>query len=260
MQETPETFDTAVTEWRKWQESPWGRLRYTLAEANLVRHLGDAPRRVLDLGGGDGADAVRLARLGHSVTVVDHSQAMLEAAERRATDANVRIECLEADVLALPADVANGAYDVVLCHNLLPYMDDIKTVLAATVRAVVPAGLVSVMAINKYSAPLTATVRQHDPVAALEVLDATEARTQTFDTKITLHTAEEVGAVMGDLGCPVSGHYGIRSFCDYIIDDELKHRPDFYADLERLELAATNRAPYKHIARLFQLVAIRGRS
>ncbi|MFI8521662.1 hypothetical protein ACIGEZ_28180 [Streptomyces sp. NPDC085481] len=71
---TSAQFDTAVAAWQDWQEAPWGRLRYAVAEANLARHLdglGARPLRVLDLGGGDGGDALRLAVRGHHVTIVD---------------------------------------------------------------------------------------------------------------------------------------------------------------------------------------------
>lgn len=76
--------------WRQWQQAPWGRLRFTLAEANLLRHLdglGDGPLRILDLAGGDGGDAVRLAARGHRVTVVDLAPGMLAAAGERAAAA-----------------------------------------------------------------------------------------------------------------------------------------------------------------------------
>lgn len=78
---------------------------------------------------------------------------------------------------------------------------------------------------------------------------------EKFDTALTLHTAEEIIPALESLGCRDVQHYGIRSFCDYITDDARKHDPAFYADLERLELAATARAPFMHTARLFQLTA-----
>ncbi|MFI9064038.1 hypothetical protein ACIGQE_19470 [Streptomyces sp. NPDC053429] len=36
MAEAPEEFNTAMTAWQEWQDAPWGRLRYAIAEANLV--------------------------------------------------------------------------------------------------------------------------------------------------------------------------------------------------------------------------------
>ncbi|WP_027945310.1 methyltransferase domain-containing protein [Amycolatopsis taiwanensis] len=192
MQEKPGTFDTAVAAWQRWQEAPWGRLRYTQAEANLACHLdslGSPPLRVLDLGGGDGGDAIRLAMKGCHVTIADYAPAMLAAAEQRAAEA--------------------GVADRVTCN---------------------------------------------DPIAARAALDTDQARTHTFGTAMILRTADEVGYVLDELGCPVTGHYGISSVCHYMTDDERKQDPVFYAELERLELAVADRLPYLHTARFFHLI------
>lgn len=246
--------------WQEWQDAPWGRLRYAIAEANLLRHLGglgDGPLRILDLAGGDGADAMRLARREHHVTIVDHASAMLATATERAAAGGLseRITCVQADVTALPAGLAQGEFDVVLCHNLLQYVDDVPGTLATALAPLRRGGLFSVMAINRHSTALSIAVRAMDPVAALAALDADQGRTQMFDSALTLHAAEEIIPVLRRLGCRDVRHYGIRSFCDYITDDARKHDPAFYADLERLELAATARPPYTHTARLFQLTA-----
>ncbi|MFE0649949.1 class I SAM-dependent methyltransferase [Streptomyces sp. NPDC059534] len=261
MAENPEKFDTATAAWREWQDAPWGRLRYTLAEANLMRHLDDGPGggplRVLDLAGGDGGDALRLAARGHHVTVVDHAPAMLAAAEARAAGSGLpeRVTCVLADVHALPAEIADGGFDVVLCHNLLQYVDDVPGTLATAIAPLKEGGLLSVMAMNRHSAPLNVAVRQLDPAAALAALDTDRLRTEMFDSDLTLHTAEEIIPALEAHGCRDVHHYGIRSFCDYLTDDARKYDPAYYADLERLELATTARVPYMHTARLFQLTA-----
>ncbi|MGV9777533.1 class I SAM-dependent methyltransferase [Streptosporangium sp. NPDC003464] len=260
MPEDPEKFNTAMTTWREWQDAPWGRLRYSIAEANLLRHLdglGGEPLRILDLAGGDGGDAIRLAARGHQVTIVDHAPAMLAVATERAAAGGVTalINCVEADATDLPRDLANGKFDVVLCHNLLQYMEDIPGTLTSVLAPLKPGGLVSVMAINRHSVSLNIAVREMDPAAALAALDTDQARTQMFNSALTLHTAEEIIPTLRKLGCRDIAHYGIRSFCDYITDDARKHEPDFYADLERLEFATTARPPYMHTARLFQLIA-----
>jgi S-adenosylmethionine-dependent methyltransferase len=255
MPDIPQTFDVALAAWQEWQEAPWGRLRFTLAEANLARHLGDEPLRILDLAGADGGDAVRLAARGHHVTIVDFAPAMLNAAKERAEAAGRtdRITAVQADVFDLPPNI--HGFDVVLCHNLLQYQRDSAATLAAAIAPLRPGGLLSVMAINRHAEPLRAAIRDHDLSEAHAALSTDQARTHTFDTTITLHTADEVSQALDDLDCPVIGHYGIRSVCDYITDDARKHDPDFYADLERLELALTDRHPYMHTARVFQLTA-----
>ncbi|THA23794.1 methyltransferase domain-containing protein [Streptomyces sp. RKND-216] len=260
MATTADTFDGALEKWRDWQRSPWGRLRYTLAAHNLARHLpvpGGQPLRILDLAGADGGDAVPLARAGHRVTIADYSPGMLAAARERAAEAGVaeRVTTVETDVFDLPASLRDGGWDAVLCHNLLQYMTEAEPALRAATAPLRPGGLLSLMAINRHSVPLALAVRDLDPAAALEALDERRGRTVTFEAPVVLHTAEEVRAVLRTLGHHEPAHYGIRTVADHITDDDRKREPGFYAGLEALELALTDRDPYVHTARLFQLVS-----
>lgn len=254
------SFDEALDSWRVWQESPWGRLRYSVAEFNLRRRLtalGEGPLDVLDLAGADGGDALRLARLGHRVTIVDYSPGMLAAAHERARAAGVedRVNTIEADVLDLPEAVTGRTHDVVLCHNLLQYMDDPEPALRSAAALVRSGGILSVMAINRHATPLGLAVRSLDPAAALAALGGRTTHGVTFDAELTLYTAEEISALLGESGCVDIEHCGIRSVSDHITDDARKHDPEFFADLEALELALTNRHPYPHTAKIFQLTA-----
>lgn len=253
------SFDEALDSWREFQGTPWGRLRFSVAEANLRRHLaplGPGPLRVLDLAGADGGDALRLAAQGHEVTVVDFSPGMLAAARQRADEAGLQgqLTTVEADVLDLPGDVAGRHWDVVLCHNLLQYLPDPRPALQVAADRVRPGGVLSVMAINRHAAPLALAVRSLDPAAALAVLGEKSARGETFDAPLTLYTAEELTPMMAESGCTGVEHCGIRTVNDHIVDDERKHDPEFYAALEALETALSNRHPYPHTAKILHLL------
>src|SRR6266545_6702264 len=82
-------FDSRLEAFQEWQASPWGRLRYSVTEANLLRHLDSSPQRVLDVAGGNGVEAVRLAARGHEVTLLDPAGAMLSSAKERAEACDV---------------------------------------------------------------------------------------------------------------------------------------------------------------------------
>ncbi|MFE3325463.1 class I SAM-dependent methyltransferase [Streptomyces sp. NPDC059176] len=58
---------------------------------------------------------------------------MLAAAGERATARGLAepVACVRADVHALPAGLGGGGFDLVLCHGLLPYVDDARRTLAA---------------------------------------------------------------------------------------------------------------------------------
>ncbi|MFD1152269.1 class I SAM-dependent methyltransferase [Saccharothrix hoggarensis] len=247
------TFDGGMRRWREYQRTPWGRLRYSQAEANLARHLPPAPAKVLDLAGGDGADALRPARRGHDVTVVDRSAEMPAEAERAFAAEDLPVRLVEADLTRLPA--LPGGYDVVPAHNVVQYLADPADVLRTAVSLAVPGGVVSVIAINRSSEPLQQATLALDPAGAPAALDTDQARTRTFDTTLTLFTADQVVGWLD--GCEVVGHYGICAVTGYIADNSRKHDPEFFADLERLEPALADRMPYPLIARFFHLVGRR---
>jgi SAM-dependent methyltransferase len=85
------------------------------------------PGRALDLGAGEGADAIRLAKLGYQVDAVEVSSVACEKAERFARAEGVplvvRNEAIEA------ADLAPAAYDLVLMNGCLHYVRDKESVL-----------------------------------------------------------------------------------------------------------------------------------
>jgi S-adenosylmethionine-dependent methyltransferase len=261
------TFDEAISAWRQWQDAPWGRLRYAIAAANLARHLDEAlpggvPGKVLDVAGGNGVEAVRLATAGHRVTLVDYSAQMLAAAAELARKAGVsdRVRIVESDVAKL-ADLLGGEqHDVVLCHNLLPYVTDVPGTLQICLDALRPGGLLSIICGNAHSEPLRVAVREQDPSGALEALGSPVRMTKTFGAPMMPRTADEISEHLVHLGARVAGHYGIRSVCDYMADDERKYDASFYAELERLEMALSDRLPYKLTARLFHLLAVKPNS
>ena len=66
-----------------------GAVRTGVVWSALEPLLSDGPLDVLDIGGGTGGLAVRVAALGHRVSVIDPSPDALAALDRRARDAGV---------------------------------------------------------------------------------------------------------------------------------------------------------------------------
>jgi SAM-dependent methyltransferase len=81
----------------------------------LVVEVSDLPPgRALDVGCGEGADAIWLAARGWRVTGVDVSQIALDRAVGAAGEAGVAVEWVRSDVTVEPP--AAGAYDLVSVH------------------------------------------------------------------------------------------------------------------------------------------------
>jgi ubiquinone/menaquinone biosynthesis C-methylase UbiE len=106
------------------------RLDDTLApyDAALDR-LPQPPARILDVGTGTGAGALRLAQRFPEATVVgvDLSDAMLVQA-RRNTPAELNVTYERADASALP--FADGSFDLVAHANMIPFFDEVARVVA----------------------------------------------------------------------------------------------------------------------------------
>jgi deazaflavin-dependent oxidoreductase (nitroreductase family) len=118
---TGKQFDTASqkTEWDErygeqkamWSGRPNGRL---VAEAS-----GCTPGRALDVGCGEGADAIWLTQQGWNVTAIDVSEVAIERARAAADTAGASIEWIAGDAQTTPLPA--GAFDLVsLQYPALP--------------------------------------------------------------------------------------------------------------------------------------------
>jgi S-adenosylmethionine-dependent methyltransferase len=137
-------------------ETPEGRLRLDLAFANLQEFLSVRQNNnslcVLDLGCGTGATAVRLARLGIHVTLLDSSLAMLDLAKRAALKEGVseQVTLKHGDATELLRLFSARSFDGILCHNLLEYVDDPGAVLCGVARLMRgPAAILSILVRNR---------------------------------------------------------------------------------------------------------------
>ncbi|HLH81638.1 MAG TPA: methyltransferase domain-containing protein [Trebonia sp.] len=109
---------------------------------------------IVDVGGGTGGFAVPFAALGHRVTVVDPSPDALAAAQRRAAEVPVTLTAVQGEADGLDGLVGEAAADLVICHNVLEYVDSPAAAMAAIARVLRPGATVSVLAANVVAAVL----------------------------------------------------------------------------------------------------------
>jgi S-adenosylmethionine-dependent methyltransferase len=109
---------------------------------------------IVDVGGGTGGLAVPFASLGHNVTVVDPSPDALAAAQRRAAEAGARLAAVQGEAASLDGVVGAAEADLVICHNVLEYVDSPADAMAAIARVLRPRATVSVLASNAVAAVL----------------------------------------------------------------------------------------------------------
>ncbi len=253
-------FQSGADKYAAYLETPAGRLRCGLAFANLQDFLvlpqSRRSLRGLDLGCGTAATAVRLARLGIHMTLLDSSSAMLDIAKRAAREAGVggRIALNHGDA----AQVANlfpaGSFDVVLCHNILEYVDDPVAVLRGAARAMRDSSaILSVIVRNQAGEVLKAAIQAGDLAAAEQNLTAQWGHESLYAGKVRLFTAESLQAMLMEASLAVTAKRGLR-----VVSDYLPPRVSLSAEYDRifeLELKLGRRPEFAAVAHYTQCLA-----
>lgn len=103
-----------------------------------ARVSGLNPGSALDLGCGDGTNAVWLAKHGWRVTGVDWSAVALAKAATRADAASVAVDWVNADLLAWNPPA--GSFDLVTIVYLHLPVDERRSIYAGAARALAPGG------------------------------------------------------------------------------------------------------------------------
>ncbi len=252
-------FDQHMRRWTDEQQTPWSQLKYALTHANLQRHIGSAPLRILDAGGGNGLDAIPLAQDGHRVDLIDASPSMLAHATTNAAAAHVadRISLHHGEIVPLATQMPRATFDLVLCHNVLQYVPDVATLLDALGAPLKADGVLSLISINRYSVPYQAAFLDADLTTAYAKLNQPNDAARIFQTPMQVYTPEELSTLLAQHGYRVIAYYGIRCICDYWGDNDRKSDPATFAQLQRLEFALTDRHPYNLLARYLHIIATR---
>ena len=216
-----ERFRTGAAKYAAYLETPEGRLHLDLAFANLQDYLPQATRSLhaLDLGCGTGAIAVRLARLGLHVTMLDASVPMLDFAMRAAREAGVteRIALKHGDAAQFANLFHAESFDVILCHNILEYVDDPCAVLRSAARALRdPSSIISVLVRNQAGEVLKAAIKDGDLAAAEHNLTAEWGDESLYGGKVRLFTAESLQAMLLESSLVVAAERGVRVISDYL--------------------------------------------
>ena len=223
---------------------------------DAVRALldGSSEQRVLDIGGGTGGFAVRLAGLGHRVTVVDPSPDALAALARRADEDDVadRITGLQGDLGNLP-ELAPDEVDLVLCHGVLGLVDDPAAALATITSVLRPGGALSLLVNQRHAAVLARAMAGHF-VQAREILEGDQSVRDRGERRFT---AEELAQLLGIAGFTTTSTHGIRVFADLVPSSLLDLEPGASAALLDLERAVAVRPEYLTLASQLHVLATR---
>ncbi|MEU9730026.1 methyltransferase domain-containing protein [Streptomyces sp. NPDC048002] len=227
--------------------------------------------RILDVGMGRGAQALRLVRAGHQVTGLERDTGLISAARvalRCEPDGvRERMRIIEGDGRDTGVHFLPGSFDVVLCHGVLMHVEEPDPLLAGLARMLAPGGLLSLLVRNGdalamrpgLSGDWRTALAAFDTTAHLPHARSADAHEGTPARPVPGGRADRLAtltATLAGIGAPLHSWYGVRVFTDLAADDaELPGETDTM-------LAAEERAgrtdPYRGIAGLLHLCGVRG--
>ncbi|MFE3163776.1 class I SAM-dependent methyltransferase [Streptomyces sp. NPDC059224] len=214
--------------------------------------------RVLDVGMGQGTQALRLARAGHQVTGVEREPTMIAAARQALAGEpegiRERVRIVEGDGRDTGVHFLPGSFDLVLCHGVLMYVEEPDALLAGLARMLAPGGLLSLLVRNADALAMRPGL-SGDWTGALNAFDTVSYRNR-LGLEVRADRLTAVIAALAGIGAPLHSWYGVRVFTDTVADGA-----GLPADVETL-LAAEERAgrtdPYRAVAALLHLCGVRG--
>ncbi|MDV5355965.1 tRNA uridine 5-oxyacetic acid(34) methyltransferase CmoM [Enterobacter asburiae] len=222
----------------------WQDLDILLAEMN------DGPLHVLDAGGGEGQTAIRMAQLGHHVTLCDVSQEMLKraqaAAEEKGVSGNMHfVHCPVQDI----AQHLASPVDLILFHAVLEWVADPVAVLQTLWTVLRSGGALSLMFYNADG------LLMHNMVAGnfdyVQVgMPKRKKRTLSPDYP---RTPAKVYRWLEQIGWHITGKTGVRVFHDYLRDKTQQQRS--FEMLLELETRYCRQEPYISLGRYIHVTA-----
>jgi S-adenosylmethionine-dependent methyltransferase len=254
-----ERFQSGANKYAVYLETPEGRLRTDLAFANLQDFLPPQAKPslcALDLGGGTGATAIRLAQLGIHVTLLDSSPAMLDIAKRAVREAGVTDKVLlqHGDATQLANLFRTRSFDVILCHNFLEYCNDPGAVLCAAARALRDSSaILSVLVRNQAGEVFKAAIQAGDLAAAQNGVTAEWGQEALYGGRVRLFTPDSLRSMLLEASLATIAVRGVRVLADY-----LPPRVSRTADYERifeLERKLACRPEYAAVSRYTHCLA-----
>lgn len=228
----------------------WDDLREVLGDGGAGQ-----PLDVLDIGGGTGVSAVRVAGLGHRVTVVDPSPDALASLGRRAREEGVEVVAHQGDLSTLLGPeglVAPGSADLVLCHGVLEHVADPGAALGTLREVLRPGGTLSLLVAQRHAAVLARAMAGHFG-QALALLDPGTAEAGGRAGRRFTH--EEAAGLLAGAGLELLSVHGVRVFADLVPGSLLDLEPGATAALLELETAVAPRPEYLPLATQLHLLA-----
>ncbi|MDF8266238.1 class I SAM-dependent methyltransferase [Luteipulveratus flavus] len=262
------SFSDGVDPWLRRLGNVRNVVRQEMVARQLASHL-EQRARVLDVGAGQGTQAIRLARLGHEVTCVEPDPAMRDAFSDSvaplAGSVRARLTLHDAALGTLDQVLAGRTFEAVLCHGVLMYLPASEPAVRELASLVTRGGLLSLVTRNAEAIPWRPALRAQweGSLAGFDELDAAEhdGRDATYVNELGVRArADRLADLVSSIerhGLQLEEWYGVRVASDrFPVDEPLPPQVELAALLD-VEERLGRRDPYRGLGTLMHLIGRR---
>ena len=213
----------------------WERLLKKIIWAQLGDIKG---KYILDFGSGEGITANHFAK-DNKVVAVEPWEEMLKD---RWQDYEYRQ--IQGDVSKL-SEFEDNAFDVIICHNVLEYIDDKKAIINELHRVLKPGGTLSIAKHNRAGRVMQMAVLLDDMEKAHDLLDGKDSAASKFGA---IRYYEDEMVTQWNPGLKLVECYGIRTFWDLQQNQEKHNLEEWQEKMMQLEMRGSQIDEYRNIA------------
>lgn len=195
-------------------------------------------KRILDFGSGQGITANYFAKK-NEVIAIEPSEEMLMDTWR-----DYRYTQIAGDIKDLSAFV-DGFFDIIICHNVLEYIDDKASVIKALTRVLKQDGILSIVKHNRPGRVMQMAVLLDDFEKANALLDGKNSAASKFGS---IRYYEDNDILKWELALYISDIFGIRTFWDLQQNQQKHGEEDWQEKMMQLELRVSQIPEYRDVA------------
>ena len=193
-------------------ETMRGAVRYEVTRAHLKQSLGNflkQPRRVLDVGGGEGSDLLWLANkgIGHELVLAEPDPLYLEKA-RHKLDGAARV--IQGGSYEAQQSYGPESFDLLLSHGVIQYLRQPRRELEALTELIKPGGYLSLLVPNIFGK----LERLADDKAAINRLILSRQYVNNNNAISQAFAPIEVEQLLGSVGFDRFSWAGVRILSD----------------------------------------------
>lgn len=219
----------------------WERLLKRIIWAQLGEIKG---KDILDFGSGEGITANYLAKDNNVVAIEPWSEML----KNRWKD--YEYKQIQGDASEL-SKFEDNTFDVVICHNVLEYIEDKEKIINELSRVLKPGGTLSIVKHNRAGRVMQMAVMLDDIEKANELLDGKNIASSKFGA---INDYEDKMISEWNAGLRCEDSFGIRTFWDLQQNQEKHDLEEWQDKMMQLEMRVSQIDEYRKIAFFHHLI------